>query len=265
MQRGFSFTCVHSTASLEAAALAGHALPVPVFVDKLIKKILAGDSDAADLTGSGRALLLGNGAAPTAIKAQYFWFNFSDSNSSAWWQRSSIPNNPAVVYTQAHDRSSILTPPLPPLTPCLRWPSASSRPPYRPHILVTAALSAAASLAAACHPSSSPSQRAAAVSSALAYALAFAAALLCPAVPVLPAAAADAHAAFAKATRVINLHVIAGFCSAAVAAAAAVHRGGLLQVTVCAVQTCAAGPHAPQACACAFVLLSVLSNWQQSF
>ncbi len=95
-----------STARLEAAALAAHTLPVPVFVDSLIKKILAGDSDAVDLTGTGRALLLGEGAGaapPTAIKAQYFWLNFS-SNGSAWWSRSEISNNPAVIYTQAADR-----------------------------------------------------------------------------------------------------------------------------------------------------------------
>jgi hypothetical protein len=95
-----------STARLEAAALAAHTLPVPVFVDSLIKKILAGDSDAVDLTGTGRALLLGDGAGaapPTAISAQYFWLNFS-SNGSAWWSRSEIPNNPAVIYTHAADR-----------------------------------------------------------------------------------------------------------------------------------------------------------------
>jgi hypothetical protein len=102
-----------STARLEAAALAGHYLRVPVFVDTLIQKILAGDTDAVDLTGTGRALLMGEGAArapPTAIKAQYFWLNLSSSssssssNSSAWWHRSEIINNPALIYTQAADR-----------------------------------------------------------------------------------------------------------------------------------------------------------------
>ena len=96
------FSRFRSTAQLEAAALAGHVLPVPVFVDKLIKKILAGDTDAVDLTGTGRALLSSNGSAPTAIKAQYFWFNFS--NGSTWWRSSQVSNNPAIVYTQAADR-----------------------------------------------------------------------------------------------------------------------------------------------------------------
>jgi hypothetical protein len=96
------FSRCRSTARLEAAALAGHVLPVPVFVDKLIKKILAGDTDAVDLTGTGRALLSSNGSAPTAIKAQYFWFNFS--NGSTWWRSSQVSNNPAIVYTQAADR-----------------------------------------------------------------------------------------------------------------------------------------------------------------
>jgi hypothetical protein len=100
-----ALSCFRSTARQEAAALAGHALFVPSFVDKLIKKILAGDTDAVDLTGTGRALLLANSSAmlpPTAIKAQFYLFDFS--SSSAWWKSSDVPNNPATIYTQTADR-----------------------------------------------------------------------------------------------------------------------------------------------------------------
>lgn len=261
-----------STARLEAPALAGHVLPVPVFVDRLIKKILAGDTDAMDLTGSGRKLLQGDGAArvpPTAIRAQYFWFNFtSNSSSSNWWQRSEIPNNPALIYTQAHDRCASGVPvhacPMSPSRSlssrrCNRWPTARSSAAYRPHILSAAAVSAAASIASACTSSLTQQQRAAALFSALVYAVAFAATLICPSLPVSPSSLQVDGAA--AAAHVINVYVVGGLCSTAAAASALAQQPIVIKASLHdAFYFAALQCDTRQACACAFVLLNVLSN-----
>jgi hypothetical protein len=238
------FSRPRSTARLEAAALAGHVLPVPGFVDKLIKKILAGDTDAVDLTGTGRALLSSNGSAPTAIKAQYFWFNFS--NGSTWWHSSQVSNNPAIVYTQAADRcasaprqrtlhslclSSCSAPLHHPSITRRRSPSARSSPSHRRHILCAAAVFAAASVVAACSNSLSQRHRAAAVTCALAYLLAFVATLLCPPVPVRPSSSMKSRAAAAAdASHFMSLYVVFVFCCCTVAAAAAAQRQVVIKV-----------------------------------
>jgi hypothetical protein len=121
-------------------------------------------------------------------------------------------------------------------------------------------VSAAASIASACTSSLTQQQRAAALFSALVYAVAFAATLICPSLPVSPSSVQDDGAA--AAAHVINVYVVGGLCSTAAAASALaqqpiVIKASLHDALYFAALQC---DTARQACACAFVLLNVLSN-----
>jgi hypothetical protein len=124
-------------------------------------------------------------------------------------------------------------------------------------------VSAAASIASACTSSLTQQQRAAALFSALVYAVAFAATLICPSLPVSPSSLQDdGTAAAAAAAHVINVYVVGGLCSTAAAASALaqqpiVIKASLHDALYFAALQC---DTARQACACAFVLLNVLSN-----
>jgi len=189
---------IHTTARLEAPALAGQPLPVPAFVSRLFSMILGGDTAAADLTGSGRGELFGGGKPPTGIKAQYMWFTFTgNSSDSAWWHAAPVANNPPLVWTAAGGDG---------------WRSARALPLYRSHILATAATAAALALLVACDATLSQRQRVASGGSASVFLIAFVAMLLCPSVPV-PLPLADAAAAAAAAVqRLLSQQVVAVPC-----------------------------------------------------
>ena len=240
---------IHTTARLEAAALAGHVLPVPDFVDTLIKKILAGDTDAIDLTGTRRADLLGTGPSPrppTGIKAQYFWFNFtSNSSHSDWWLRSDVRNNGAIIWTRADDR----------------WPSARSSALYRRHLLCVAAVSAALALLSTYDPALNQRQRVASAASALVFLVAFAATLLCPAVPVAPPPPPQQSDASAAAALLLSYNIVAVWCSCMAAVACMLHKQGVIKATPPPCRRRPPCPHPLQVCTFLFVLLNVSSSW----
>jgi len=126
---------IHTTASTEERALAGHRLTIPPFIRTLAAKVLAGDTEKLDLLGSSVYEVLGfvqgnisNAQAspeaashpslqgprahiPTAIKAEWWWYTFSKppkpgKTQKHWWSRKRIANNEATLWTKAHDASA---------------------------------------------------------------------------------------------------------------------------------------------------------------
>ena len=83
--------------------------PVPPFLQRLFQKILRGDTDAISLMGTPRDLLLVNQTKPpTAIKAQFYRYQFSDweEHGGMWWKREPVPHSaPQLFQLQkgAHD------------------------------------------------------------------------------------------------------------------------------------------------------------------
>eukprot|EP00656_Telonema_subtile_P017912 TRINITY_DN19658_c0_g1_i2.p1 TRINITY_DN19658_c0_g1~~TRINITY_DN19658_c0_g1_i2.p1 ORF type:complete len:704 (+),score=123.07 TRINITY_DN19658_c0_g1_i2:171-2282(+) len=95
---------IHTTASMDGAK---GQQPVPLFMQTLFEKILAGDTDAISLMGTPRALLLHNDTTPpTAIRAQYYRYQFSSPQSprkDQWWQRSEVPGSaPQLFASKSH-------------------------------------------------------------------------------------------------------------------------------------------------------------------
>ena len=92
---------IHTTASMEHYHQS--ALGVPRFIEILISKILAGDTDALSLMGTNL-----NGTTPLAIKAEYYLYYFSEpeelKENGVWWTRKPIPNAKAKLYTQLENK-----------------------------------------------------------------------------------------------------------------------------------------------------------------
>ena len=115
---------IHTTASMEDAALAGRMLSIPPFIRKLAVKLLKGDTEILEVMGTSIYDLLrlsridSNSTitpmVPTAIKAEWWWYTFSKppktgETRKAWWTRKRIDNNPATVWTErdANDGASV--------------------------------------------------------------------------------------------------------------------------------------------------------------
>ena len=80
------------------------SLQIPPFISKLIRKVLAGDSDAISLLGTPFADLFDEkGNPPSAIKAKYFKYEFSSwehyRETGNWWVASEISNSKDQWFT----------------------------------------------------------------------------------------------------------------------------------------------------------------------
>ena len=90
---------------------------MPPFLAHLASKLLAGDTEKLGLLGTSPHELLrlqGNASSllagpqtcqpqpslPTAIKAEWYWYTFTDPSSPDWWHREPIANNPPTVWTK---------------------------------------------------------------------------------------------------------------------------------------------------------------------
>jgi len=86
---------------------------VPPFIETLGEKILSGDGDAISLMATPENFLLRPGSdgkrePPTAIKAQYYRYQFSnwtELQKGQWWVRRPIVNSPPVLILPKEDTS----------------------------------------------------------------------------------------------------------------------------------------------------------------
>eukprot|EP01050_Picozoa_sp_SAG11_P028133 SAG11_NODE_7407_length_1148_cov_1.342231_1_plen_167_part_10 len=96
---------IHTTASMEGRS---GPLALPGFVNTLLEKILAGDTDAAGLVAPQAAGLYGPTGLtpPTAIRGRCYKYTFSDwaqlSTNATWWRRAKVKGDTAKVLTAAN-------------------------------------------------------------------------------------------------------------------------------------------------------------------
>ena len=85
---------------------ANRALPLPQIAKTLSKKLLAGDYDALQLLANPRDLLK-DGKPPTAIKAQFFKYSFSDPeellSSGDWWRKEQMSRPYILTIDDSND------------------------------------------------------------------------------------------------------------------------------------------------------------------
>ena len=84
--------------------------PVPPFLQRLFDKILKGDTDAIALMGTDSGHLLVNRTVPpTAIKAQYYRYQFSDwtEQNGMWWKRSPVPHSSPQLFLPSSSQGCI--------------------------------------------------------------------------------------------------------------------------------------------------------------
>lgn len=115
-------TWIHTTASMEADATrwlaSGKAesprLRLPSIVDNLVRGVLAGDVDAIGLLGTPLEALVVDGAFPTAIRAEFYLYDFTDwgtlKTDGTWFSRERMTS--PKVY-----RPTPQTTPVPPRIP----------------------------------------------------------------------------------------------------------------------------------------------------
>ena len=87
-------------------------LPVPGFITELGRRIMQGDTDAMGLVAPQTAGLLlpfdsqdakAKLAAPTAIRARYFKYTFTDPGSGDWWKREPLPGDKEKLFLPPSD------------------------------------------------------------------------------------------------------------------------------------------------------------------
>lgn len=100
---------IHTTASYEGKT---GPLPLPGFITELNRRIMQGDTDAMGLVAPQTSgLLLASDsqdaaaklAAPTAIRARYYKYTFTDPGSDGWWKRERLSGDTDKLFLPPTD------------------------------------------------------------------------------------------------------------------------------------------------------------------